>query len=62
MLVYKRVITEVINIKDKEHKISDVEYNKKIWLFNILVYDHTTHSKQYDNENNKNKNVGFKHK
>jgi len=59
--MYKRMITETVNIKDKEHKISDVDYNKKIWLFGILVYNHTCTSKQNDIEN-KNKTVGFKHK
>ena len=63
MLIYKRIITETVNIKDKENKISNVDYNKKIWLLGILVYDHTMISKQNDIENNnKNKNVGFKHK
>lgn len=62
MLMYKRIITETVNIKDKENKISNVDYNKKIYLFNWLVYDHTLTSKQNDIEGNRNKNVGFKHK
>jgi len=60
MIVYKRIILETVNIKDKEHKISDVDYTKKIWLFGWLVYSHTCTSKQNDVEN-KNK-MGFKHK
>jgi hypothetical protein len=61
-MIYKAIITETIHIKNKEFKVSNIDYNKKVYVFGLLIYDHTYLSKQNDVENNNNKNVGFKHK